>query len=105
VEYLIGVLLTLLALAPVVAPFVAARGDGLPTPAGDELRDLLAEKRTVYAAIKELEFDYRAGKLAREDYEQARRAYERRAVTLLEQIDRVRGRGGHVDRTAPREGR
>jgi len=95
VEYLIAALLLFLALSPIIAPFLRA-SEGPPAQSGDtELRELLAEKQTLYAAIKELEFDHQAGKLALEDYQQTRRSYELRAVALLEQIDRLsEGSGG-----------
>jgi hypothetical protein len=88
-EYLIGTLLVVLAVSPLIAPFFSSSAHERPQPESEELRALLAEKQTLYAAIKELEFDHRAGKLALEDYEQTRRSYEERAVTLLEEIDRL----------------
>jgi len=89
VEYLIASLLVFLALAPVIAPFLRAREAPPPQPGHAELQDLLGEKQTLYTAIKELEFDHQAGKLALEDYQQTRRSYELRAVALMEQIDRL----------------
>jgi hypothetical protein len=94
VEYLIAALLLFLALTPVITPFLRTRGES-PSQAGNtELQELLAEKQTLYAAIKEIEFDYQAGKLAIEDYQQTRRSYEVRAVALLEAIDRLTESGG-----------
>lgn len=61
----------------------AARG-GEPSP---ELEDLLAEKETVYAAIQELDFDLRSGKLSEEDHHGLRQRYEERAAILLRAID------------------
>ncbi|MGH7369633.1 MAG: hypothetical protein ACREJ4_08155 [Candidatus Methylomirabilaceae bacterium] len=88
-EFLIGALLVVLALAPVVAPLFSSSAEERLQSDGEELRALAAEKQTLYAAIKELEFDHRAGKLTLEDYEQTRRSYELRAVALLEEIDRL----------------
>ena len=88
-EYLIGALLVFLAVSPVVVPFLRQPEGALPDLGNTELRELLAEKQTLYAAIKELEFDHEAGKLALEDYQQTRRSYELRAMALLEQIDRL----------------
>ena len=93
-EYLIAALLVFLALAPVIAPFLRARADSPPPMGTTALDELLAEKQTLYAAIKEVEFDYQAGKLALEDYEQTRRSYEVRAVTLLEEIDHLAAGSG-----------
>ena len=88
-EYLIASLLVFLALTPVIAPFLRMREEPPPQPGHAELQELLGEKQTLYAAIKEVEFDYQAGKLALEDYQQTRHSYEQRAVALLEQIDRL----------------
>ena len=88
-EYLIGALLVFLAASPVVAPFFRPVEDAPPASESSELQELLVEKQTLYAAIKELEFDHQAGKLALEDYQQTRRSYELRAVALLDQIDRL----------------
>ncbi|MGH7411596.1 MAG: hypothetical protein ACREJ6_11145 [Candidatus Methylomirabilis sp.] len=98
-DYLIGALLVFLALSPVIAPFFRPSKEDPTTSEGDELQELLAEKQVVYAAIKELDFDHRAGKLALEDYQQTRRSYELRAVALLERIDRLGGRSVREDVT------
>ena len=102
-EYLIAALLLFLALSPIIAPFLRTR-EGRPTQTGDtEFQDLLAEKQTLYTAIKELEFDHQAGKLALEDYQQTRRSYELRAVALMEQIDRLSEGRGVKDVTSRKE--
>lgn len=95
-EYLIGAILVFLAASPVVVPLLKPSENGMPESDSTELLELLAEKQTLYAAIKELEFDHQAGKLSLEDYQQTRRSYELRAVALLEQIDRL-GEGSASD--------
>lgn len=102
-EYLIAALLVFLALTPVIAPFLRTREEPPPQPGNAELQELLGEKQTLYAAIKEVEFDYQAGKLALEDYQQTRHSYEQRAVALLEQIDRLSERRGVKDATSRKE--
>ena len=102
-EYLIASLLVFLALTPVIAPFLRAREEPPPQSGHAELQELLGEKQILYAAIKELEFDRQAGKLALEDYEQTRRSYEVRAVALLEQIDRLSEGRGVKDATPRKE--
>lgn len=102
-EYLIAALLLFLALSPIIAPFLRA-SEGPSAQSGDtELQELLAEKQTLYTAIKELEFDHHAGKLSLEDYQQTRRSYELRAVALLEQIDRLSEGRGVKDATSRKE--
>lgn len=102
-EYLIASLLVFLALTPVIAPFLRASEESPPRAGNTELQEFLAEKQTLYAAIKELEFDYQAGKLALEDYQQTRYSYELRAVALLEQIDRLSEGRGVKDATSRKE--
>lgn len=103
-EILIAILLVFLALLPVLIPFFRS-SEGAPLGSEQtELRELLDEKQTVYAAIKELEFDHQAGKLSLEDYEQARHSYELRAIALLKQIDGMgaqQGSGGIGSRGKP----
>lgn len=96
-EILIIILLVFLALLPVLIPFFRS-SEG--TPLGSEqteLQELLAEKQTVYTAIKELEFDHQAGKLSLEDYEQARHSYDLRAIAILQEIDRLGTQRGSQD--------
>ncbi|NIM50927.1 MAG: hypothetical protein GTN78_24325 [Gemmatimonadales bacterium] len=50
---------------------------------------VLKEKDAVYAAIKDLDFEYQTGKLSEEDYLELRRGYRARALTLLRELDEV----------------
>lgn len=58
--------------------------------ANDKLQDFALEKESVYASLKELEFDYRTGKLSREDYEGLRSELESTAVSLIKKADRAK---------------
>ena len=97
-----------LGIAMAVAAFVAAPfflGVGETTRAGSddgqvslEIQDLLLEKETVYAAIQELDFDWKSGKLSAEDHRAARQRQEERAATVLQQIDALQG---VVEKPAP----
>jgi hypothetical protein len=60
--------------------------------ASDALADLQAEKETVYAAIQELEFDFKSGKLSAEDHQMLRRRQEEHAATVLKRIDELEGK-------------
>ncbi len=55
--------------------------------ASAELQDLMAEKESIYAAIQELEFDYKSGKLSPEDHAGLRARQEERAARVLQHID------------------
>ena len=93
---LIALGIAMAAVAFVAAPFFF--GTGRPTrAAGDDghasvdLQDLLSEKETVYAAIQELDFDWKSGKFSAEDYQASRHRQEERAAALLQQIDVMQG--------------
>ena len=97
VEILIAILLVFLALLPVIIPFFRSSEALPPSSRDSELQELLAEKQMVYAAIKELEFDHQAGKLALDDYQQTRHSYELRAIALLKEIDGLGAQQGSGD--------
>ncbi|MFQ5722462.1 MAG: zinc ribbon domain-containing protein [Candidatus Aminicenantales bacterium] len=46
------------------------------------------KKRAIYSALKELEFDFKMGKLTEEDYYKLKSRYEREAIDVLKQLDR-----------------
>ncbi len=87
--------IALVTVAFVAAPFFfnRERPDRRPSArreqAAVELQDLLAEKETVYAAIQELDFDFKSGKLSEEDHEGLRQRHEERAANLLKAIDEL----------------
>ena len=97
-----------LGIAVAAAAFVAAPlffGTGRASrPSGDrqlsaELEELLAEKETVYAAIQELDFDLKSGKLSAEDHHDLRQRYEERAAVILKAVDDLQAAAGSSDAT------
>lgn len=64
-------------------PQARLRADQLDT---DQER-LLRRKEGLYSTIKDLEFEYRMGKLSHEDYEQLQRAYRAKALTVMKELD------------------
>jgi cytochrome c-type biogenesis protein CcmH len=54
-----------------------------------ERASLLQERARLYADLKELDFDYQAGKLSEADYTALRSEIESKAATVLEQLDRT----------------
>jgi hypothetical protein len=80
----------------VAAPFFfgvgrTARADTDDGQVSLKIQDLLLEKETVYAAIQELDFDWKSGKLSGEDHQAARQRQEERAAAVLQQIDALQG--------------
>lgn len=72
---------------------------------------LEAERRRLYAALRELHFDFRCGKLAAQDYQSMREEYEALAAEVLEQLEQAppgpgsgADRGGEPVGAAAREG-
>ncbi|MBI2866004.1 MAG: zinc-ribbon domain-containing protein [Chloroflexi bacterium] len=63
-------------------PRAPAQPDGGPAAS-----ELVTAKEAAYAALKELEFDYRAGSLSQEDYRELEVRYKRKAASLLQAED------------------
>lgn len=108
----ISLLIAALAVAFMAAPFfLMTRRLSEPAAkdpdASDAMADLLAEKETAYAAIQELDFDFKSGKLSAEDHQMLRGRQEEHAAAVLKRIDDLEGksRQGEGARTGRREKR
>ncbi len=56
--------------------------------AADSPGDVLQQERArIYGYMRELEFDYQAGKISQADYQELRADYEQQAVVVLKQLD------------------
>ena len=55
----------------------------------DQLAQLLLQKESSYLDLKELELDYRMGKLSQADYERLRSKLEGASVALLKQTEQL----------------
>ena len=51
------------------------------------LKVLLRKKETIYDNIKDLDFEYKMGKLAQEDYQRLRDDYSREAFEIITRIE------------------
>ena len=69
----------------VAAPLLAAEGAGSSTLPVDvtPLADLKRRRLVVYENLKDLEFEFQAGKIARQDYEALKRNYLAEAAELM----------------------
>ena len=56
-------------------------------PQLERYKHLLVRKEEIFLSIKELEFDYKTGKLSQEDYKSSQRKLEAEALETLEEID------------------
>ena len=61
-------------------------------------RELLEQRDMAYEAIRELDFDYRMGKVEEDDYRQTRTRYTAQAVEVMKSLDKTNGR---ADRPPP----
>lgn len=52
-----------------------------------QAEDWQARKEEIYAAIRDIDFDYRMGKLSQEDYNTLREQYKSEAISLMKKID------------------
>jgi hypothetical protein len=91
VALVLGALVAVVAVVLVAAPFLLE-----PQPADDRLHELgegdrrklevAEEKDRALAALKELEFDHRTGKLSDDDYRELVGGYRRRAAAALRSL-------------------
>ncbi len=84
-EYLLGALATLAALAFVAYPLFRR---GAPAMSAVEAPETFAERRAaVYRELLELEFDHRVGKLSDADFRELSEAALERAASVLAEAD------------------
>ena len=68
----------------------------------DQLDQLLLQKESSYLDLKELELDYRIGKLSQVDYEKLRSRLERVSLVLLDEIEQLK-QGKHKEKDVRKE--
>ena len=66
----------------------------------EDQENLLREKEAVYAAIKDLDFEYKTGKLSDEDYAALRESYRVRALNILKRINEPEEEAAGLDAEA-----
>ncbi len=59
------------------------------------LPHLLVQKEVAYATLKDLDFDFKTGKLSDEDYQELKTQYEKEAIGILEKIDKISKKQSH----------
>lgn len=53
------------------------------------LPHLLIQKEVAYETLKDLDFDFRTGKLSEEDFQELKARYREEALNILEKIDKI----------------
>ncbi|MHB1343120.1 MAG: hypothetical protein ACYCX3_02020 [Thermoleophilia bacterium] len=88
-------MLALLAVALVAYPLLApAREEEEDLDPPEELDELRRRQESTYSAIKELEFDYRTGKLSEKDFYELDARYRMDALELMDAIEAWQEDGG-----------
>ena len=62
----------------------------------DRLEELYARRDAIYQSIKEIEFDYKVGKLTEEDYQYFSAQLKREAAEVLRQIDELQAQQASI---------
>ncbi len=99
---LIALLISVLAIVAVVWPLLK-KGPAPVLVEDDRLTELLLRKEQVLSQIKELEFDYRVGKLDEEDFQRFDQRLRRQAVGILQQIEEIAPESAGLDATLETE--
>jgi hypothetical protein len=81
----------LLALALLVFVFQVDPDESDSMPHRSRLDQLLERRDAVYENLRDLRFEYRAGKFSEKDYEEMKQALEVEAAQILAEMDRVTG--------------
>ena len=102
----LGIVLAALVVLVVALPFLrepAVEDDRLDAPGEDEVRrlGLVEERDRALAALKELEFDHRAGKIGDEDYRELVSPLRRAVAGALRAIERDRRYGQEMTAFEP----
>jgi hypothetical protein len=95
----IGAILLGLALLLLVGAFVARplfEGVRADPESVETNTDLIAEREAILAALADLDFDHRTGKIAGEDYQSQRAALVSRGAAILRRLDEADGADGRT---------
>jgi hypothetical protein len=91
VDFVIILAVLALAVWVLAGPLRPGRVARVEAERSAEEADLDAAREVKYREIRDLELDFRTGKVAEEDYRAADRALRAEAVEILRRLDRLRG--------------
>jgi hypothetical protein len=92
-ELILGALIAVVAVVIVALPFLRDTGEPelIDDSASDEILELIEARDRALAALKELEFDHRTGKLDDTDYRASVGQLRREAAEALQALDKATG--------------
>jgi len=90
-EYLVAAACVLLALATLVFVFGVRREASDDAPHRTRLDQLMERRDTIYDNLRDLRFEYRAGKLSEKDFEDIKQSLEIEAARVLADMDILTG--------------
>jgi len=90
-----------LTLAVVIFVFWIQPDPADSAPHRSHLDQLLERRDTIYENLRDLKFEYRAGKYADQDYEQMKNSLEDEATQVLLEIEKVTGNQAPIPRRDP----
>ena len=92
-ELILGALIAVVAVVIVALPFLRDTGEPelIDDSASEEILELIEARDRALAALKELEFDHRTGKLDDADYRASVGPLRREAAEALQALDRATG--------------
>jgi hypothetical protein len=90
----------------VIAFILGVRSKDLPEPEPESpFRHLDDRKAAIYESLRDLQFEYRVGKLSEEDYQTSKRDLQKELATVLADVDKLKaqlGVNGAVRPPAPK---
>ncbi len=101
----LGLLIAALSLLVVLWPFINVGRRDEAQASSPALESLVEQRDAIYAALRDLDFDYETGKLTDEDYHTQREVWVQRGVNVLKALDAtqqtVREAGASIGRQLP----
>lgn len=80
----------------IILPFFTQRGE-LREETRSELSSLQSKKESLYEAIKDLEFEYIAGKIDKRDYQDLKERLEKQAARVLKKMNSILPQSGEKE--------
>ena len=87
----VAVLCSVLALATVIFIFYVQPDESDYAPHRTQLDSLMERRDAIYENLRDLRFEYRAGKFSEADYEETKQDLEVEAARVLAQMDELMG--------------